>query len=44
MYFPAELEELLDAAGLVPLERRGGWGGEPMDAGARRYVFVCAGG
>jgi SAM-dependent methyltransferase len=44
MYFPAELEGLLEAAGLEPLERRGGWGGEPMDADARRYVFVCAGG
>ena len=41
MYFPAELEGLLDAAGLAPLERRGGWNGEPLDAGARRYVFVC---
>jgi len=41
MYFPAELEGLLAAAGLEPLERRGGWNGEPLDAGARRYVFVC---
>ena len=44
MYFPAELEGLLDAAGLEPLERRGGWNGEPLDAGARRYVFVCGAG
>ena len=44
MYFPAELEGLLEAAGLDPLERRGGWSGEPMDGGARRYLFVCAGG
>jgi SAM-dependent methyltransferase len=44
MYFPAELDGLLEAAGLEPLERRGGWRGEPMDAGARRYVFVCGGG
>jgi SAM-dependent methyltransferase len=43
MYFPAELEGLLAAAGLEPLERRGGWDGEPLDAGARRYVFVCEG-
>ena len=41
MYFPAELEGLLAAAGLEPLERRGGWNGEPLDAVARRYVFVC---
>ena len=41
MYFPLELEGLLAAAGLEPLERRGGWNGEPLDAGARRYVFVC---
>jgi SAM-dependent methyltransferase len=41
MYFPSELEGLLAAAGLEPLERRGGWNGEPLDAGARRYVFVC---
>jgi SAM-dependent methyltransferase len=41
MYFPAELEGLLAAAGLEALERRGGWHGEPLDAGARRYVFVC---
>jgi hypothetical protein len=44
MYFPAELEELLGASCLEPLERRGGWLGEPLDGGARRYVFVCAGG
>jgi SAM-dependent methyltransferase len=43
MYFPAELEGLLDAAGLEPVERLGGWHGEPPDADARRYVFVCAG-
>jgi len=42
MYFPAELEGLLEAAGLEPLERRGGWHGEPLNAGAPRYVFVCA--
>ena len=42
MYFPAELEGLLEVAGLEPLERCGGWNGEPLDAGARRYVFVCA--
>ena len=41
MYFPLELEGLLAAAGLEPLERRGGWDGEPLDASARRYVFVC---
>ena len=41
MYFPAELDGLLEVAGLQPLERRGGWNGEPLDAGARRYVFVC---
>jgi SAM-dependent methyltransferase len=41
MYFPSELEGLLAAAGLEALERRGGWNGEPLDAGARRYVFVC---
>ena len=43
MYFPAELDGLLAAAGLEPLERRGGFNGEPLDAGARRYVFVCGG-
>jgi SAM-dependent methyltransferase len=43
MYFPAELEALLAAAGLTPLERHGGWDGEPLDARARRYVFVCEG-
>jgi SAM-dependent methyltransferase len=41
MYFPFELEGLLAAAGLAPLERRGGWDDEPLDAFARRYVFVC---
>jgi hypothetical protein len=41
MYFPFELEGLLTAAGLAPLERRGGWDDEPLDAFARRYVFVC---
>jgi SAM-dependent methyltransferase len=41
MYFPAELEGLLEAAGLEPVERRGGWNGEPADGDARRYVFVC---
>jgi SAM-dependent methyltransferase len=44
MYFPAELEGLLEAAGLVPLERHGGWNGEPLDTRARRYVFVCGAG
>jgi SAM-dependent methyltransferase len=44
MYFPSELEGLLAAAGLEPLERRGGLNGEPLDAGARRYVFVCGAG
>jgi SAM-dependent methyltransferase len=42
MYFPGELEGLLEAAGLAPLERHGGWDGEPLDGDARRYVFVCA--
>lgn len=42
MYFPAELEGLLEVAGFQPIERRGGWNGEPLDADARRYVFVCA--
>jgi SAM-dependent methyltransferase len=41
MYFPSELDGLLAAAGLEPLERGGGLNGEPLDAGARRYVFVC---
>jgi hypothetical protein len=44
MYFPSELDGLLAAAGLEPLERRGGLDGEPLDAGARRYVFVCGAG
>jgi SAM-dependent methyltransferase len=44
MYYPAELELLLEAAGLEPVERRGGWNGETADREARRYVFVCAGG
>jgi SAM-dependent methyltransferase len=43
MYFPAELEALLEEAGLRPVERRGGRNGEPLDRDARRYVFVCAG-
>jgi len=42
MYFPAEIEGLLGSAGLMPLERHGGWRGEPLDGRARRYVFVCA--
>jgi len=42
MYFPAELEGLLETAGLAPAERYGGWDGEPLDGRARRYVFVCA--
>lgn len=42
MYFRAELELPLAAAGLRPVERRGGWAGEPLDGAARRYVFVCA--
>jgi hypothetical protein len=41
MYFPGELDGLLESAGLTALERHGGWRGEPADAGARRYVFVC---
>jgi SAM-dependent methyltransferase len=41
MYFPAELDGLLDASRLAPVERHGGWRGEPADPGARRYVFVC---
>jgi hypothetical protein len=42
MYFPAELDGLLEAAGLAMLERHGGWRGEPADEDARRYVFVCS--
>lgn len=42
MYFPAELELLLTAAGLEPVARHGGWDGEPLDASSSRYVFVCA--
>ena len=42
MYFPAELEALIEAAGLRTLERHGGWNGEPPEGGSPRYVFVCA--
>ena len=42
MYYPAELELLLAAAGLEPVARHGGWEGEAFDAASRRYVFVCA--
>jgi SAM-dependent methyltransferase len=41
MYFPAELDGLLETAGLEPVERHGGWHGEPADGAARRYVFAC---
>ena len=39
---PEFFEGLLEAAGLAPVERHGGWRGEPLDGEARRYVFVCA--
>jgi SAM-dependent methyltransferase len=39
--FPAELEAELAAANLRPVERFGGWNGEPWDPSARRILWVC---
>jgi SAM-dependent methyltransferase len=41
IYFPAELEALLGAAGLRPVERHGGYDGEPWDERARRCIWIC---
>jgi SAM-dependent methyltransferase len=41
IYFPSELESLLAAAGLRPVERFGGWNGEPWGPAARRMLWVC---
>jgi SAM-dependent methyltransferase len=41
IYFPAELESLLQQAGLRVIDRRGGWNGEPWGAEARRLLWVC---
>jgi SAM-dependent methyltransferase len=42
IYFPAELDSLLTQSGLEPVERIGGYEGEPWDARARRCLWVCA--
>jgi SAM-dependent methyltransferase len=42
IYFPAELDALLAQSGLQPVERIGGYDGEPWDARARRCLWVCA--
>jgi SAM-dependent methyltransferase len=39
--FPAQLEAELALAGLRPIERFGGWNGEPWDDAARRILWVC---
>jgi SAM-dependent methyltransferase len=39
--FPAELEASLALAGLRPIERHGGWNGEPWGPTARRIIWVC---
>jgi SAM-dependent methyltransferase len=39
--FPAELEAELTLAGLRPVQRFGGWNGEPWDPAARRIIWVC---
>jgi SAM-dependent methyltransferase len=39
--FPAELEAELTLAGLRPVERFGGWNGEPWGPTARRIIWVC---
>jgi SAM-dependent methyltransferase len=40
--FPAQLEAELALAGLEPVERHGGWNGEPWGPTARRIIWVCA--
>jgi SAM-dependent methyltransferase len=40
--FPGQLEAELTLAGLRPIERFGGWNGEPWGPTARRILWVCA--
>jgi SAM-dependent methyltransferase len=40
--FPEQLEAELALAGLRPVERFGGWNGEPWGPAARRILWVCA--
>jgi SAM-dependent methyltransferase len=39
--FPAQLESELAAADLRPIERHGGWNGEPWGPNARRILWIC---
>jgi SAM-dependent methyltransferase len=41
MYFPAELELLLSAADLEPVERYGDYDGSPWTAASHRYLWVA---
>ena len=41
MYFPRELELLLATAGFTPVERRGGYAGEPWDDTSSRCLWAC---
>ena len=41
-YFPAELELLLDRAGLTVTDRYGSYEREPWNADSRQYMWVCA--
>lgn len=41
IYFPAELDALLELAGLRVTERFGGWHGEPWGPASRRMLWVC---
>jgi SAM-dependent methyltransferase len=42
MYFPRELESLLDAAGLRVVERWGSYALAPWSGRSERYVWLCA--
>lgn len=42
IWFPAELELAVEAAGLTVAERFGGYGGEPWGPSSRRMLWVCA--
>jgi SAM-dependent methyltransferase len=42
IWFPAELELALAAAGFEPVERRGSYAGDPWAPASRRMLWVCA--
>jgi len=44
IYFPRELDALLDAAGFTVERRYGSWERAPWGPDSRRYVFVCVAG